>query len=55
MKGIRLDPYTVYLTSKIPLQLLFIHKHILYNKNNIMEKNIFQLDNEQLKRNCSLI
>ena len=47
--GIRQDPYTVHPPSKIPFQLLFIHKHILYNKNNIMEKNIFQLNNEQLK------
>lgn len=43
-----MDPYTVYLTSKIPLQLLFIHKHILYNKI-ISWRKYFQLDNEQLK------
>ena len=29
---IRPEPYTVYPPSKIPFQLLFIHKHILYNK-----------------------
>ena len=47
--GIRPNPYTVYRPSKIPFQLLFIYIIVYTIKVNIMEKNIFQLDNEQLK------
>lgn len=46
---IRPNPYTVYRPSKIPFQLLFIYIIVYTIKVNIMEKNIFQLDNEQLK------
>ena len=41
-------PYTDR-PSKIPFQLLFIYIIVYTIKVNIMEKNIFQLDNEQLK------